>query len=413
MTSEDVQLPRDQHARSPERAPSSLAQRVAHAVVESRGLTDVENDLQHGSEKTTRRTRFQTPVSALGIFFGLFLLIAWVVPSPRPSLGVPLRPERSRVPSTAPHFARDPSREDPMKNLISTALSASTAIAMTNVALADNHVLKLTSGGDAVVIPHHVSQNPGSAITIEYWIKWSGGASNGGNVKYGRPVSKRSGSSGGYSVTWFDLTYCDGELFQVGQVSPGIQLSTQWSHHAVTWSAASREIRFYLNGALVKTAAFQPTSLAASTDQLRFGNTAGFENSTQFKGMLDDVRIWSVERTAAQIAQTMCVSIGVAEASQYSGLVGSWTFESGVTDATGISNGTLAGTAAIVVEQVCTLSCPGDLDNSGFADAIDLATILTNWGAPSPKYPEADANGDGEVNGADLAIVLSGWGACP
>jgi hypothetical protein len=300
-----------------------------------------------------------------------------------------------------------------MKNFSSMALGVSAAVAMTNAASADNHVLKLTSGGDAVVIPHHVSLNPSSAITIEYWIKWSGGAANGGNVKYGRPVSKRSGSSGGYSVTWFDLTYCDGELFLVGQVSPGIQLSTQWSHHAVTWSAASREIRFYLNGALVKTASFQPTSLAASTDQLRFGNTAGLENSTQFKGMLDDVRIWSVERTAAQIAQTMCASIGAAEASQYTGLVGSWTFESGATDATGVNNGTLAGGAVLVTEQVCEQPCPGDLDNSGSADAIDLAIVLANWGTPSPKYPEADANGDGDVNGADLAIVLSGWGACP
>jgi hypothetical protein len=39
--------------------------------------------------------------------------------------------------------------------------------------------------------------------------------------------------------------------------------------------------------------------------------------------------------------------------------------------------------------------------------------VLANWGTPSPKYPAADANLDGEVNGTDLAMVLSSWGACP
>ena len=106
MTSEDVQLPRDQHARSPERAPSSLAQRVAHAVVESRGLTDVENDLQLGSEKTTQHAQSRTPIAALGIFFGLFLLIAWVVPSPHTSLGVPPLPERFGVVPTENRLVR-------------------------------------------------------------------------------------------------------------------------------------------------------------------------------------------------------------------------------------------------------------------------------------------------------------------
>ena len=55
----------------------------------------------------------------------------------------------------------------------------------------------------------------------------------------------------------------------------------------------------------------------------------------------------------------------------------------------------------------------GDIDDSGFADAIDLAIVLANWGAPSPKYPASDINGDGIVNGVDLSIVLSSWGACP
>jgi len=55
----------------------------------------------------------------------------------------------------------------------------------------------------------------------------------------------------------------------------------------------------------------------------------------------------------------------------------------------------------------------GDVDNSGFADAIDLAIVLANWGVPSPKYPGADINENGIVDGTDLSILLSTWGACP
>ncbi len=55
----------------------------------------------------------------------------------------------------------------------------------------------------------------------------------------------------------------------------------------------------------------------------------------------------------------------------------------------------------------------GDVDNSGFADAIDLAIVLANWGVPSPKYPGADIDQNGVVDGADLSILLSSWGACP
>ena len=72
-----------------------------------------------------------------------------------------------------------------------------------------------------------------------------------------------------------------------------------------------------------------------------------------------------------------------------------------------------AGGIFIDAVSLTALVCPGDIDDSGFVDGVDLAIILTNWGTPNPKYPEADVDADGEVNASDLATVLSGWGACP
>ncbi len=57
--------------------------------------------------------------------------------------------------------------------------------------------------------------------------------------------------------------------------------------------------------------------------------------------------------------------------------------------------------------------CPGDVDNSGAVNGVDLAAILNSWGTSGGKYPGADVNHDGVVNGSDLAIVLNSWGPCP
>ncbi|MEY3142325.1 MAG: Dockerin type domain [Planctomycetota bacterium] len=56
--------------------------------------------------------------------------------------------------------------------------------------------------------------------------------------------------------------------------------------------------------------------------------------------------------------------------------------------------------------------CPGDTNNDQTVDGIDLATVLTRWGMPGAKFPQADCNDDGVIDGTDLAIVLAGWGGC-
>ena len=63
-------------------------------------------------------------------------------------------------------------------------------------------------------------------------------------------------------------------------------------------------------------------------------------------------------------------------------------------------NGTLCG-------------CPGDANDDGAVDGIDLAIVLTRWGQPGAKFPDADCNDDGAIDGVDLSLVLGTWGACP
>jgi hypothetical protein len=64
-------------------------------------------------------------------------------------------------------------------------------------------------------------------------------------------------------------------------------------------------------------------------------------------------------------------------------------------------------------EQGTSCFCPGDTNDDGTVDGIDLATVLTRWGQSGSKFPDADCNNDGAIDGSDLAVVLGSWGSCP
>ena len=50
---------------------------------------------------------------------------------------------------------------------------------------------------------------------------------------------------------------------------------------------------------------------------------------------------------------------------------------------------------------------PGDVNNDGLVNIIDLSTLLSKW---NTNYPQADFNGDNIVNIFDLSILLSNYG---
>lgn len=51
------------------------------------------------------------------------------------------------------------------------------------------------------------------------------------------------------------------------------------------------------------------------------------------------------------------------------------------------------------------LAAPGDMNNDGCVDGVDLAILLANWGGS-----ETDIDNDGVVATTDLAILLAAWG---
>lgn len=56
-------------------------------------------------------------------------------------------------------------------------------------------------------------------------------------------------------------------------------------------------------------------------------------------------------------------------------------------------------------------ACPGDLNDDGLVNGIDLSELLAAWG-PCAEC-DADLDGSGVVDGVDLTTLLSEWGDCP
>lgn len=132
----------------------------------------------------------------------------------------------------------------------------------------------------------------------------------------------------------------------------GIAQAT-WFHVASTYDGATTT-RAIVNG-VDKGTKTLTGPLASIVATLSVGGTA---SARYFMGSIDEVRVWNVARTPAQIQQNMSVRLTGNEA----GLVGYWRFDegSGTTardSSTKGIDGTLVGPVAWVNSGV-TLSCP-------------------------------------------------------
>src|SRR5439155_11744987 len=72
-----------------------------------------------------------------------------------------------------------------------------------------------------------------------------------------------------------------------------------WYHVAVVADRAGGQLQMFLDGTQVASRALSTSPFVATTGPLRIGRDV--ENTPPFEGTVDDVRLWSVARTGAQI----------------------------------------------------------------------------------------------------------------
>ena len=88
---------------------------------------------------------------------------------------------------------------------------------------------------------------------------------------------------------------------------PAALTANAWTHLATTYDGAT--LRLYVNGVWVASRA-QTGSMATSTDPLQIGGDDVY--GQYFHGIIDEVRVYNVALTAAQIQSDMNTPIGIA-----------------------------------------------------------------------------------------------------
>ncbi|MFT3823626.1 MAG: T9SS type A sorting domain-containing protein [Chitinophagaceae bacterium] len=182
--------------------------------------------------------------------------------------------------------------------------------------------------------------------TMECWVKFN-------NFTNAQEILSRSITGSGIELLVYNNAlafYC---MNSSTSASSNIQYASSnlstgvWYHVAVTWGNTKESMRLYVNGVSVgtRTDVGNITAVTNPTGTFRIGQWYD-GNSRYFNGSVDDVRIWSTNRTAAEIKAGMYGTV----ATTTTGLIAYYKFDetSGTTATnstatTGI-NGTLTGT---------------------------------------------------------------------
>jgi hypothetical protein len=221
-----------------------------------------------------------------------------------------------------------------------------------------------------VNVPSNTDLPTGNASrTIEFWAyvlstSWSAdtnttffyGSNNRNNDGFGLDFGATSGGIGTIDPFTNGSTDPQGD-----NKSSGVQANTsQWVHFAMTWDGTN--LKAFVNG-VEKVSVPITTMLHTGTTALTIG---GYPPAF-FNGQIDEFRIWTVARTAAQISSTM----GKTLAGDEPNLVGYWKFDetSGTTAVDSVTTaghtahaGTLmansTGNLPTFVPSTAPISCP-------------------------------------------------------
>jgi hypothetical protein len=201
------------------------------------------------------------------------------------------------------------------------------------------------SSNSYISVPDSNSLDVTNTLTVEAWIKPSEGGG-----EWALIMGKQQNSVDAnpwYSYRLLAASANSGEkgfprkvAFQIapeGSGETGVESTTivqnnVWTHVAGVYDGST--VKIYINGVLENS---NPVSgsIRVSDLPLYFGK-APWTNYNNYNGMIDEVRVWNVARTAEQISYDMQYSLTGSE----SGLVGYWSFNeaSGSTTADGSAN---------------------------------------------------------------------------
>jgi hypothetical protein len=207
-------------------------------------------------------------------------------------------------------------------------------------------VLNLDGNGDYVTFPATDIPSGSNSFTIEVWINPTSiptGGENGGQMTFwGNEAANNAngfrlrGPAGVRHFFWANDH--DENLGQDILPDTSGPSANGWHHLAIVWNGA--QTRWYFNGIPIGN---PRTAFGVNVQAVnhRIGARPGGEF---FNGYMDEIRIWNIPRTAAEIAGDFQRELNGDEA----GLVAYWNFEGNLNDrAGGNNNGSAVGNAVV------------------------------------------------------------------
>ena len=255
-------------------------------------------------------------------------------------------------------------------------------------------VLSLDGNEDEVLVEPSQSLVMTDVLTIEAWMyplgPGSGGAGEGIIVnKEGEYELARFGDGSiRFAVTTVTFGTPDWDWINTGYVVP----EGTWAHLALTYSASTNLFQLFANGVQVfssRTGTEKIGDRWPTYNDFKIG--ARITHDQHFDGLIDEVRVWNIVRTEAEIRATMNTSLQGNEP----GLAGYWNFDDGTANdlSQNRNHGTLIKNTEIVTRDLAKLFFSTiDLVNAGDTFALDLMveniTDLAGWQVDIAFNPE-------------------------
>jgi signal transduction histidine kinase/DNA-binding response OmpR family regulator/ligand-binding sensor domain-containing protein/protocatechuate 3,4-dioxygenase beta subunit len=272
-------------------------------------------------------------------------------------------------------------------------------------AQATNHVLELNGG--YVELPPNIF-NDLTQATVEAWVRWDDLSGTYKRVfDYGdarQDMTIEGEEVPGSDCAKLGFAASDGAQTNASAgvnwiFVPNVLKARTWCHVAAVSGPGG--MKLYLDGVLVGTNAYAGSfaSLKSGARNYLSQRVTTIDPPTDFKGAMDEVRVWNVERTRAQIRQDMFQRLAGNEP----GLVGLWDFDqvtNGVAKdlSPGHHDGKLVGNARVVAAALPSAST--------LAPWSQLLVHLTDSsGAPLPNV-----NVRAQVDGAEVDHATSDFG---
>ena len=189
-----------------------------------------------------------------------------------------------------------------------------------------------------VTVPDNAAHTFASAFTWEAWVFLT--KTNWPYYEEWATIFAKDQFTGEW---WFPL-YTDGtfevrfanQQFVLSRSSATAVQPRTWQHVAVTWDGTN--VCCYVNGTLKQTQPYSAPAMTDSATPLLIGRDS--QQRYHFTGLLDELRLWNVARSQAEIRADMGKTLAGTEA----GLVGYWPLDEGAGN-TAANRATSTGTS--------------------------------------------------------------------